>query len=88
MASYVPVPITDPNYGPLTAMSLRVGKYVVTWANAVDAVRKIYGVYKTQRQAFIACREASNRSTVAFPLCFLASAGSFFKVVGDNIFTH
>jgi hypothetical protein len=88
MAAYVPVPDTDPNFNVLHLLSFKVKKYIVTWQNAINGARAIFGVYKTQRQAFVACREASNRSAFAFPLCFLSTVSDFFKVVGDNVFVH
>jgi hypothetical protein len=88
MAAYVPVETTDADFGILLNLSARIKKYVVTWTKIKNEARFIYGVYRTQRQAFTACREASRRSAFAFPLCFLARGADFFRVVGDNIFTH
>jgi len=88
VAAYVPVVSGDPDFDVLSMLSFKVRKYVVTWSKVASGVRAVYGVYRTQRQAFLACREASNRSAFAFPLCFLSTASDFFKVVGNNLFTH
>jgi hypothetical protein len=90
MAKFIPITDGDPaGDGPiLNALSARVKKYVVTYTNIVTALRAVFGVYRTMRQAFIACNESKQRNVAGRALCWLVQGTNYFRVIADNEFTH
>lgn len=81
MAKYTAVPVADPNWGVLNLIDRKIKQYVVTWLPFTPG-RVVYGIYKSAKKAFAACRTAEALQAASFPKCFLLSTGIFYAV--DN----
>lgn len=81
MAKYIPIADSDVSLDLLVALSAKVKAYVVTWFNSAS-VRCIFGVYRSARAAFRACRDAKIRNPLAAAACYLVSGAHYYWV--DN----